>query len=189
MSTSRNSEAGKVVRLPSGEARWLGPHDPLANERVHAVGADHRVSLDLAAVGEGERDARPARGDGYELLAEMDAVRRNGGGKRRVQVAAMENKIRRAITLLGVPPERMIVGHRADNAITVERGGRRERDVAQVRLEAEAAMHLHGVGTLLNPRADAQKFLRLLVDRDIETDAPQRRRGGEPADAGADNGK
>ena len=71
--------------------------------------------------------------------------------------------------------------------VAVERGGGRKRGVAQPRLDAEAAMHLHGVRALLDAGADAREFLRLLVDLGLDADAAQRRRRREPADAGADD--
>jgi hypothetical protein len=69
--------------------------------------------------------------------------------------------------------------------VAVERGGRRERHVAQPRLDAEP-MHLHGIRTPLGWRRGARIF-RLLVDVRLDAGGAQRRRGRKPADAGADD--
>ena len=65
MSTPRSSDDRKrrAIGEPAGEARLLGAGDMIADQRMHAVGADHGVGLGLAAVGEGELDARAALAD------------------------------------------------------------------------------------------------------------------------------
>ena len=40
----------------------LGPEQDFAHARVHAIGADHAVGRDPAAVGKGEFDVADARG-------------------------------------------------------------------------------------------------------------------------------
>ena len=62
-------------------------------------------------------------------------------------------------------------------------------DLSQPLLDAEPAMHLHGVRALLDAGADARERLGLLVDHRLDDELAQRRRDGEPADAGADDGQ
>src|SRR6478609_11831347 len=112
-STPRSSAKRGAIGEPPDEARLLRPRHGVADERVHAVGADHRLGLDLAAVGEAELGAGSARLDGDELLAEVHALAGHDGCQRLVQVAAMEREIGRAVTLLELAPEWMIVGHLA----------------------------------------------------------------------------
>src|SRR5262249_53445318 len=76
----------------------------------------------------------------------------------------------------------------AAQRFSVERGGRRERHVTQPLLDAERAMDLHGIRALLDAGADAGEGFRLLVHGRVEAGLAQRRRHGEPADAGADDG-
>jgi hypothetical protein len=179
---------GCAIGDAAGEMRAVGDADMLAHQRVHAIGTDHRVGDNLAAVREGERHPGAVRRDAHELLALVHAVGRYDIGERRMQVAAMEREIGRAVALLDRAAERMLVGDRARHRVAVERGDRRERHVAQPRLDAEAAMHLHGVRALLDAGADARECFRLLIDLGLDADAAQRRRGRKAADAGADDG-
>jgi hypothetical protein len=81
----------------------------------------------------------------------------------------------------------MVVGDLAADRVTVERGRRRKSEVAQSRLDAEPAMHLHGIRALLDAGADPRELVRLLVDLGADAALPQRRRQSEPADPGADD--
>src|SRR3954468_2487508 len=177
-----------AIGEPPDEARLLRPRDGVADERVHAVGADHRLGLDLAAVGEAELGAGSARLDGDKLLAEVHAVAGHDGRQRLVQVAAMEREIGRAVTLLELAPEWMIVGHLAGGGVAVERGCRVKRDLAQAILDPQSTQYAHGVGTLLDACAHPRELVGLLVDVHSDAAAAQRRRGREAADAGADDG-
>src|SRR5437762_7044628 len=105
-----------------------------------------------------------------------------------MQGAAMEGQIGRAVALLDLTPERVVVGHLARERIPVERGGRREADVAQPLLDAEPAMHLHRVRALLDAGADAREGVRLLVNHRVDAEAAQRGRSREPADPGSHDG-
>ncbi len=81
-----------------------------------------------------------------------------------MQVAAMEREIGRAVTLLELAPERMVVGHRAGGGVAVERGCRVERDLAQAILDPQSTQHAHRVGALLDACAHPRELVGLLVD-------------------------
>jgi hypothetical protein len=81
----------------------------------------------------------------------------------------------------------MVVGDLAVDRVAVERGRRRECNVAQACLDAEAAMHFHCVRALLDAGTDPCELLRLLIDLGGDAALSQRRRQSEPADAGADD--
>src|ERR1700722_2064486 len=100
----------------------------------------------------------------------------------------MQRQVRRAVARLDGTAERMIVGHRACDGVAVERGCGRKRDVTQPRLDAEPAMHPHGIGALLDAGADTGEGLRLLVDLDVDPGAAERSRRRKAADARADDG-
>jgi hypothetical protein len=155
---------------------------------VHAVGADHRVGLDLGTVGEVQFDARSARFDGDKLLAEVHAIGRDDGHQGVMQVAAMEREIGRAVSPFELAPERMIVGHVAGGGIAIERRRGVKRNLAQAILDTQPTQHAHRVRALLDAGADPREFVRLLVDCDRNAALVQRRRRGESADAGADDG-
>jgi hypothetical protein len=125
--------------------------------------------------------------DANELLAVDDGVSRHDAGERGMQVAAMQRQIGRAVALLDRTAQRVVVGHLAAAGVTVERGGGRIAHVAQPGLDAEPAMHLHGVRALLDAGADAREGLGLLVDDRVDAGLLQRCRNGKPADAGADD--
>ena len=57
----------------------------------------------------------------------------------------------------------------------------------QVLLDAQPAQHLDRVRRHLDAGADAREARRLLVDVHVVPDALEKRGGGEPADAGADD--
>jgi hypothetical protein len=105
-----------------------------------------------------------------------------------MQVAAVEREIRRAVALLELAPERVIVGDPAGGGVAVERRCRVKRDLAQAILDAQSTVHAHGVRALLDAGADPRELVRLLVDAHGDPAAAQRRRRSEPADAGADDG-
>ena len=66
---------------------------------------------------------------------------------------------------------------------------RLEGRAAHALFDADLAQHLHRIGHHLDARADARKARRLFVDLHVDADAAQRGRGGQPADARADNRK
>src|SRR5262245_29167304 len=105
-----------------------------------------------------------------------------------MQVAAMERQVGRAIALLDEATPGMVVGHLAGDCFPVKGGCGCEREGTQAILDAERAMDLHGIRALLDAGTDPSKGLCLLVDGRLDADLTQRRRHGEPADAGADDG-
>ena len=133
---------------------------------MHAVGADHRVGLNLAAVGEAQFGAPSARVDGDELLAQVHAIGRDDGRQRVMQIAAVEREIGRAVSSFELATERMIVGHVAGGGIAVERRCGVKSDLAQAILDTQSTQHAYGVRALLNACAHPREFVRLLVDCD-----------------------
>src|SRR5262245_52843898 len=104
-----------------------------------------------------------------------------------MQVAAMQRQVGRPVALLDRAAPGVVVSDLAGQRLAVERGGWCERDRAQPLLDAERAVYFHGVRALLDAGADPGEGLGLLVHRRVEPDPAQRRRHGEPADAGADD--
>jgi hypothetical protein len=176
-----------VRGLPMSTPRSRAAGDTIANQRMGAVSADHEIGLGRAPVRKGERHAPAVFRNANELLTVHDGVSRHDVGERRMQVAAMQCEIRRAVTFLHRATQRIVVSHLAADGVAVKRRGGRKAHVAQPGLDAQSAMHLHGVWALLDAGADPREGLGLLVDDRIDAGLPQRRRNGEPADAGADD--
>ena len=104
-----------------------------------------------------------------------------------MQVAAVHRQIGRAVARLDRAPERVVVGDRAGDAVAVERGRRPVRDLSHAVLDAEPAVHLHGVRALLQAGADAGEPVGLLVDLRFEAALVQGGRDRQSADAGSDD--
>jgi hypothetical protein len=104
-----------------------------------------------------------------------------------VKIGAMEKQIRRAEALLDFAAELELARDFTGIPFARKRHCRLEGDAADVRFEAEASQHFHGVRRHLDARADARKARRLFVNMDVVSRARQERRGCKPADAGADD--
>ncbi len=99
----------------------------------------------------------------------------------------MHRQVGRAVARLDLAAERVIVGDLAGEGVAIERALRRERDRPRALLDAEPAMHLHGVRALLDAGADPGERVGLLVDHRFDEILAQRRRDGEAADARTDD--
>ena len=106
-----------------------------------------------------------------------------------MQVAAMQQQVRRAVSLLGLGAEAELEQMLARVPYAVGPGRRLEADLAQQRLQPERAQHPHGIGAHLNTGADPQELFRLLVDRNLCALPSQERGDREPADSRADDCK
>ena len=116
--------------------RRVGSDDDVAHDRVHAVGADHRVGPRARAVLEGERHLAAALVEADQLLA-ADGSTSAGttDDERLVQVAAVHAEIRRAEEALG---HRQLAHDLAGVPLAVEVRVRLERGAADALLDADA---------------------------------------------------
>ena len=94
-----------------------------------------------------------------------------------MQVAAVHAEVGRAVEAFR---HRQLAHDLARVAVAVEMRVRREGDLAQPLLDADAAQHLHRVRQHLDAGADAGEAARLLVDLHVDADLPQRRGRGSP---------
>ena len=108
---------------------------------------------------------------------------RQGG----VEIAAVREQIRRAISFFGSFAEDHVEANVAGIEVLVVPGAGIEGGRAQVRLEAEAAQDLHGIAADLNAGPDTGEAPGLLVDGDLNADPPQRSRGRKSAHTGTDD--
>src|SRR5206468_1661775 len=105
-----------------------------------------------------------------------------------LQVAAAERQKRRAVTLLDRLAPWIVVRDFACRRLPADSRRGRERNLPQAILDAEPAMHLHGVRALLDAGAKARERVRLLVNGHLQPSSADRRRDGETTDAGANDG-
>ena len=92
-----------------GEARIVGAEQLRADGGADAVGADHRVGLDLAAVGKARHRAVLGRGRADAIGVEMDRSVRQRVPQQLMQVRAVQRRIGCAVFLLRRRPERRAV--------------------------------------------------------------------------------
>jgi len=104
-----------------------------------------------------------------------------------MEIAAMDGQIARAVRAARMVAERNPREHvgRAPVAAVPAIGMRAHR-IERV-LAADPPHDLHDVRAEMNPRAEARKRGRLLVQHDVVAGALQQRRGGRAAETGADD--
>ena len=158
-----------------------------ADGRADAVGGNHHVGLDFAAIGEARHCGSTDRIGADAMRAEMERRIARGAAQQVVQVGAVRRHIGRAIFFarhclerLAKPQPALIVGNRRD-------AQRLKRIAHQLVFEPERAQDLDAVGPDLKPSADLFKLGDTLIERDLEAALPQRYRRGQTADAGADD--
>ena len=175
----------------AGKARWLGKADARARVRPQAVGRDQSEAALVADA------AAPMGRDGHavavsdEILhahAELDGdveMLRDGGHQHRLQVAAMDRPIGRAVALRSGLAERH--AHDFAAARGVQDAHRRRRDDVRPQLlfEPQRDQHPRRIGRELDPRAGLLEPLGLFQDDDAKAVADQSERRGQAADAGA----
>ena len=171
-----------------GEARIVGAEQLRPDGGADAVGADHGVGFDLAAIGKARHRDVVTRRRADAILAEMD----DPVGQRLVQdalqVGAMRREIGRSVFGLGHAPERsaraqarVIPGDRdlVDGLISIAQ---------HLLAQAKCPQHLHPVRPDLDAGADLLELRRTLVDLHLDAALVQRVGGGKATDACADDG-
>ena len=173
------------------EARRALALNSRTQRRPHAVGADQRQAafLDDALVAARlHRDAVDVGGEVLDVAAELerDVLRAlRGTGERRLQVAAMDRPIGRAVAALGVVAQRnahdLAAGAARHHADRLRRhdGGR------QLFAQAERDQHAGGVGRELDSGAGLFELGGLFEHGCAQAGARQRQRRRQPRDAGA----
>jgi len=127
------------------------------------------------------------RGEIFHTHAELErnvALLCHRGRERRLQVAAMDHPVRRAVALrrrAERDADDFAAGPADQHAQCRRRGDVPPQSLAETEIDQGA----RGVGRELDAGAGFFKPLRLLQDDDAETAARQRQRGGEPANTGA----
>ena len=122
--------------------------------------------------------------------AELDRVgfaRADGIGQQPVQIAPVQHDVRRAVALARGRAEIEPVPGLAGAPVPDHAAGRQHLDALERVFEAERVQHAGAVGADLDAGADLLELGRLLVDLDVEPALEQRQRGGQPADAAADD--
>ena len=171
----------------AGEARHIGAEQTVAHHRVNAVGADHDVGLDLAAVGKARYGVLGAALDRHGAHAGADLGGLERAGEDRQQVGAVHRQIGRAEFFFEVAAPRA-----RDVAATVP-GADVEKvgiagDGVDLVLDAERAQRLDGIGRGVEPGADLAQIRRLLAHDGLGAAMLQRQRRGEPADPASHDG-
>ena len=155
---------------------------------MDAVGADQHVDRDARAVVEPCLDAVAPVGEADEAMAEMDALGRKAGSDDRQQIGAVDRHVRRAVELFAQRVERRPLQGAAVLPAALVRASGRTPSRSSPGAEAEAVQDAHRIRPHVDAAADLGQLRGLLVDIDVEAGPAQRHRGGEPADAAADNG-
>ena len=154
---------------------------------MDAVGADHDIGLDRAAVGKARHRAALVGLDADAALAEPELGRCERLAQQIEQIGAVHGEIRRAEFLAEVaaadarnvtsgPP-------RADELVF-----RGPADVFDAVVKAERAERLDRVGRKIDPGPDLAERGRLLADDDLGAAPLHRQRRRQAADAAADDG-
>ncbi len=163
------------------------PNNAFAHHGMDAVGADHDIGLDRAAVGKARHRAALAGLDAAAAFAEPDLARCEGLVQQVEQIGAVHGEIRRAELLAEVA---------AADARNVTSGPPRAdelkfrgpADVFDAVVKAERAERLDRVGREIDPGPDLAENGRLLADDDLGAAPLQRQRRRQAADAAADDG-
>ena len=172
----------------AGEARTLWSDERTAHRRKDAVGRDQHIGLDLGAVLELHAHGLAVLFDADAAVREMDALGRHGISQQRMQFAAMEDHVRRAELLLDVRGKPRL-GQRAaivPAALMEER--RAERHPGAFLAKAKPDQDARCIRADVDAGADLAEQARLLVHLYVEAGLQQADRGGESADAAADDG-
>jgi len=159
---------------------------------VNAVSANDGIGVGPHAISEIKPDtAVSALFERDELMIEPQHAIRHDAGQGGVEIAAVRQQVRCAITLLGGFAEDHVEANLASIEVPVIPGAGIERGRAQFRLKSKGAQDFHRVKTDLNAGSDTSEAPSLLIDGDVDTDPPQRCRGRKSAHSRADdrNGK
>ena len=124
--------------------------------------------------------------DAGAAVRQMHALGRHRR-EERVQVAAMEDVMRRAELLRDGVAERRLGQRAAVVPAALVEVRRAVRDLGAFLAEAEPDQDPRCVRPDIDARADLREQARLLVDLHVEAGLQQVERGGEPADAAADD--
>ena len=154
---------------------------------MDAVGADQQVDRDAGAIVEPGLDPIAPLGEVDEAMAEMDMLGWKAGGDHRQQVGAMDRDVRRAVKLFAGRVERRLLQGAAVLPAALVRADRLHALAVEPGAEAEPAQYPRRIRPHVDAAADLGQLGRLLVEIDIKPGLAQRHRGGQPADAAADD--
>ena len=180
----------------AGKARRRAVAEAAAHARPQSVGADQRDAALLERVAGRERrdgDAVAVHGEILDPGAEVErdvGWARNRVEQHRLQVAAMDHPIGRAVALLDGGAERRAGEHAGGGRVHHAQLLRRDHAGLELLAEPERDQDARGIGRELDAGADLLQPLRLLEQRDAEAALRDRQGGGQPADprAGDDDG-
>jgi hypothetical protein len=180
-------------RAPGGalaKPRLCADAEPRAQAGPQPVGAHERdPGLDRGAAAQAQRRAH-AVGMQDEILDPRAEPKRDIGvrahrvDQRRLQVAAMDRPVRRAVARFDGLPERDVCKVAAAHGHDRDRVGR-DGEISQPVLQPEREQHARGVGRELDAGPDIGEGFGLLQERDAEARLRERQRRGQSADAGA----
>ena len=155
---------------------------------MHAISADHRISLDHHAVAEMQINAAGLLLKKFQLHAPMHDVLRHHIGNGRMQIAAMQELIRRAELLHHRCPQRQFAARFAAVPFAAQGKIRLEGNAQQPLFNPQQAQHLHRIRRHLDTGADSGKLRRLFIHIHGMPGTAQQRGSRQTANAGADDG-
>jgi hypothetical protein len=153
---------------------------------MNAVGANHEVRFDLAAIGKTRNGAVCARCDRDAAQPKPDVGRSQPVRQNPEQIGAMNRDARRAEFLAIVA----LIAARDFASVPPRANDGKFRRIGRgidLVLEAERTQRLDGVRRKPNAGADLGKLRRLLADNDLGTLALERKRRRKPADPAAND--
>ena len=171
----------------AGEPRPFRPEQRAPHRREDAVGGDQHVGLDLDAVLELRPHRLAVLLDADAAVRQMHPLARHWPRQHRVQLAAMEDVMRRAELTFDIGGEPRL-GQRAavvPAALMEER--RSVGHPGAFLAETEPDQNARGVRADVDAGADLAEQARLLVDLHVEAGLQQADRGGQSTDAAADD--
>jgi len=172
----------------AGEARRLLAEQRGAHRRIDTVSADQDVSRDVRAVLEPTLDAVALVVQPDQAVAEVNAFGREARRDDREQVGAVNSQMGRAVEFLAPRIERRALQRAAVMPAPLMCAERPHCLAVEPLAEAESIQDAYRVRRHIDTAADLGELGRLLIDLDVEAGLAQRHRGGEAAEAGADDG-
>jgi hypothetical protein len=118
----------------------------------------------------------------------MNPVGHEPGGDDREEVRAVNSQVGRAVEVFAARVQRRTLQGAAVLPAPLMRAHRAHRLAVECRAKAKTVEGARRVGPHVDAAADLRELGRLLVDVDVEAGPPERDRGGEPPEAGADDG-
>ena len=120
-------------------------------------------------------------------MIELQHVLRHDARQSCVEIAAVRQQVRCAITLLGAFAEDHVEANLSCVKISVIPRSGIEGGRAQTLLKSKGAQDFHRITTDLDACPDTRKAPGLLVDGDVNTDPPKRCRSRKSAHSRADD--